>query len=223
MPFQTLTPPLAPQSTFSLVGRGCGASSWPRPLGITAPGPEVRFFRRCGDRSPGAAPGTGREGVGWGQLLDTAMHGLRSGRAHGQEDTFEPESRSQALCSSSVCLQCPRPGWWAVAGTMALTGQRDQGAFSGGRGSNQDGHLGLDAAVFLDCSGYRRNAPKISSWVEDGLSVAAPVPYSLWSAWLPVFMLPSPAMRPQNRQNSQMSCRQHRGVAENSVLITARS
>ena len=106
---------------------------------------------------------------------------------------------------------------------MALTGQRDQGAFSGVRGSNQDGHLGLDAAVLLDCSEYRRNAPKISSWVEDGLSVAAPVPYSLWSAWLPVFMLPSPAVRPQNRQNSQMSCRQHRGVAENSVLITARS
>lgn len=45
-----------------------------------------------------------------GQLLDTATHDLRSGRARGQEDTFEPESRSQALCSSSVCVQCPRPG-----------------------------------------------------------------------------------------------------------------
>ena len=119
VPFQTLLPPLAPQSTFSLVGSGCGASSWQRPLGITAPGPQVRFFRRCGDRSPGAAPGTGQEGVGWGQLLDTATHDLRSGRPRGQEDTIELESRSQALCSSSVCLQCPRPGWRVVAGAMA--------------------------------------------------------------------------------------------------------
>lgn len=94
---------------------GVGASGWQHPLRITAPGPQVRFFRRCSDGSPGAAPGTGREGVG-GQLLDTATHNLWSGRARGQEDTFEPESQSQTLCSSSMHLQCPRPGWRVVAG-----------------------------------------------------------------------------------------------------------
>ena len=37
VPFQTLTPPLAPQSTFSSVGSGYGASGWQRPLGIMPP------------------------------------------------------------------------------------------------------------------------------------------------------------------------------------------
>ena len=60
-------PPRLPwplRARFLQGGGGVGASGWQPPLRITAPGPQVWFFRRCGDRSPGTAPGTGRGGGG---------------------------------------------------------------------------------------------------------------------------------------------------------------
>lgn len=131
-----------------VVGMGPQAGSV---LWESCPRPTGQFFKRCGDRSPGVAPGIGRERVGGGSCW-TRPHticGQAGPVARRTHSSLNPGARPSAV---APCV-CSVRG--LVAGAMALTGQRDQGAFSGGRGSNQDGHLGLSAAVLLDCSEYR--------------------------------------------------------------------